>query len=70
MAQPHKGDRRQIKCRVDVDLYDVAQRDARRLGVPMSEYLAHALAVLMNSPEHDPIRHLLDSEGEQMRMTA
>ncbi len=36
----------------------------------MSEYLAHALAVLMGTPEHDPIRHLLDSESEQMRMTA
>lgn len=69
MAQPHKGDRRQIKCRVDVCLYDQAQEQARELGVPMSEFLAHALAVLLETPQYDPVAQN-HHDQEQMKMSA
>ena len=70
MAQPHKGDRRQIKCRVDVSLHGMAQQQATELGVPLSEFLAHALAVLMETPEYDPLAEVLTRREQQMKMTA
>jgi hypothetical protein len=72
MAQPHKGDRRLIQStRAPLPLAEAAAQAAERLGVHRSDYLLHALCVVLDMPEYDPLTHLLDSDAqEQMQMTA
>lgn len=51
MAQPHKGDREQIKVRADRIVYDIVKREAAARGIPMGQYVADVLAVHVGHPE-------------------
>jgi hypothetical protein len=69
MAQPHKGPRKQVSStRVPEAVFDRLEREAQRLGVHKSDFIAHALCKEFGMEELSPLRGL-DTQ-EQMRMTA
>jgi hypothetical protein len=71
MAQPHKGERKQIAhTRVPTPVYDLVSAEAERLGVPRSEVLLHAVCLTYGMPEHDPLAGRLDEDEDAMPMTA
>jgi hypothetical protein len=51
MAQPHKGDREQIKVRADRIVYDFVKNESARRGIPMGQYVADVLAIHVGHPE-------------------
>jgi hypothetical protein len=60
-----------ISTRVHPDVAAIVDAEAERLGVYKSDIMAHALCLLFNKPEHDPLPDgLPDGGNEQMRMTA
>jgi hypothetical protein len=48
------------------------QAEAQRLGVYKSDLILHSLCLMLDIPEHDPMKGLDedDEPAEQMRMTA
>lgn len=51
MAQPHKGDRHQIKTRVPESAYHQLRDDAAARGLPVSEMTAAIVARYYGMPE-------------------
>lgn len=51
MAQPHKGDRAQIKVRADVVVADVLRAMAAERGTSVSQLAADLLAIAVGHPE-------------------
>lgn len=69
MAQPHKGPRKQVmSTRVPAAVFERMEREAARLGVHKSDFIAHALCKEFGMEDLSPLRDL-DTQ-EQMRMTA
>jgi len=69
MAQPHKGTRKQVSSsRVPAAVFERMEREATRLGVHKSDFIAHALCKEFGMEDLSPLRDL-DTQ-EQMRMTA
>lgn len=65
----YKGDRRQVNTRIPVELFDAVADRAAELGVMKGDLVTHALCLMMQTPEHDPLTSR-SHETEQMRMTA
>jgi len=73
MGRPHKGPRKLVAAgRVHPDVYDRMDAEAQRLGVHKSDLIVHALCLMLDIPEHDPMKGLDedDEPAEQMQMTA
>ena len=71
MAQPHKGERKMIQStRVPVDVADAVDAAVSQYGhgIHRSDFLLHALCVVLDLPQHDPLAQ--NHPEEQMQMTA
>lgn len=51
MAQPHKGDRRQIQARLPLPVYDSIRAAAAARGQSISQYVADRIATDAGHPE-------------------
>lgn len=68
MARQSKGPRVYLLAtRVHPDVAKLVEAEARRRGVPKSDVLSHALCLLYDKPECDPLRE--SSGAEQLPMT-
>ena len=72
VGRPHKGPRKLVAAsRVPIGLYDLMTAEAERLGVHRSDLIAHALCLMFDTPDYDPLKGRdLGEDAEQMQMTA
>lgn len=56
--------------RAPLPVADAALAEVERLGVSRNDFLLHALCVVLDMPEYDPLAHGDKQAGEQMQMTA
>ena len=49
-GRPSKGDRRQVRARVPVALFDALQREAERRGMTCNDLVGEHLAALVGVP--------------------
>ncbi|MDN5797207.1 MAG: hypothetical protein L0H79_15835 [Intrasporangium sp.] len=65
MGRKSKGDRALLGCRTSVRVAEAVRRDADRLNLSVSAYIATALAERLGMPEEAPER----PQGEELPLT-